>query len=78
MTCSQPARPNPANDIEFMTTSTLNPSPDSDSPALRVPIGAQLGEPCPKCKQGQMEYNSVLDLECSSCGYTESGGAGCT
>jgi uncharacterized protein (DUF983 family) len=58
---------------------TISPAEsESDTPATRQPVGAQCGSPCPKCKQGIMDYNGVLDLECPVCGYTESSGAGCT
>ena len=36
------------------------------------------GSTCPRCAQGIIDYNGLLDLECPICGYTESGGAGCT
>lgn len=36
-------------------------------------------DPCPKCGQGKMDYNSMLSLECPVCGYQAEGSAGgCT
>ena len=36
------------------------------------------GSLCPKCAEGHMDYNGMLDLECSHCGYSlVSAGAGC-
>jgi uncharacterized protein (DUF983 family) len=36
------------------------------------------GSVCPKCGEGLLDYNGLLDLECPNCGYVESGGGGCT
>ncbi len=27
------------------------------------------GQPCPQCGRGQLEYNGLLNLTCSLCGY---------
>jgi ribosomal protein L37AE/L43A len=35
------------------------------------------GDLCPQCGQDTLEYNGMLDLTCSRCGFTSSGGA-CT
>lgn len=36
------------------------------------------GDPCPQCGQGKLDYNGLLELACDQCGYTLTGGAGCT
>jgi len=36
------------------------------------------GDPCPRCEIGKMDYNGLLELECTHCGYVISGGGGCT
>ncbi|MBE0682759.1 MAG: hypothetical protein IH589_12690 [Anaerolineales bacterium] len=37
------------------------------------------GELCPKCGQAILDYNGLLQLECSACEFTEgSEGVGCT
>ena len=37
------------------------------------------GELCPECGRAVLDYNGLLQLECSACGYTEgSEGVGCT
>jgi ribosomal protein L37AE/L43A len=36
------------------------------------------GDYCPNCRQGTLNYNGMLELECPHCGYTLSGGGGCT
>lgn len=37
------------------------------------------GELCPYCGKALLNYNGLLQLECSACGYTEgSEGVGCT
>lgn len=35
----------------------------------------RVGEACPECHQGIMEYNGMLNLVCPVCGYREPGGA---
>jgi len=32
------------------------------------------GDPCPQCKQAQLDYDGLLNLACPSCGFTETGG----
>jgi ribosomal protein S27AE len=29
---------------------------------------------CPRCQQGVLEYNGLLELTCPKCGYREPGG----
>ncbi len=38
----------------------------------------RLGAPCPKCGQGRLDYNGLLQLECPSCGYVNGEGGSCT
>jgi hypothetical protein len=45
-------------------------------PQPRQPI--RRGAFCPKCTEGILDYNGLLELECPHCGYTEGSGAGCT
>jgi uncharacterized protein (DUF983 family) len=35
------------------------------------PVGCvgEVGSTCPACKQGKLEYNSLLNLICPKCGY---------
>ncbi|MBM3153675.1 MAG: hypothetical protein FJZ96_15975 [Chloroflexi bacterium] len=40
--------------------------------------GYHSGASCPVCDAGRLDYNGLLDLECPQCGWTLSGGAGCT
>ncbi|MEZ0396103.1 MAG: hypothetical protein ABWK53_06740 [Anaerolineales bacterium] len=35
------------------------------------------GDPCPRCGQGKLDYNGLLELECTVCGYRYTNGA-CT
>jgi len=38
----------------------------------------RVGEACPQCGKGKLEYNGVLALECPQCGFVYSEGGGCT
>jgi uncharacterized protein (DUF983 family) len=29
----------------------------------------RMGDPCPQCGQGKLDYNGLLELECPRCGY---------
>ncbi|RPI86281.1 MAG: hypothetical protein EHM41_09000 [Chloroflexi bacterium] len=31
------------------------------------------GDACPKCKRGKLDYDGMLNLSCSECGYTLAG-----
>jgi len=33
----------------------------------------QAGQPCPRCQEGIIDYNSMLHLICPKCGLTEAG-----
>ncbi len=43
---------------------------------LASPKAAQPGQPCPRCHQGIMDYDGLLNLVCPVCHYVE--GGGCT
>ncbi len=32
------------------------------------------GDTCPRCQTGKMEYDGLLNLTCTQCGYTIGGG----
>ncbi len=49
------------------------PAPDEICP-IRPP---RSGDPCPRCGQGKLDYNGLLELECTVCGYRYNNGA-CT
>jgi len=36
------------------------------------------GELCPQCKIMHLDYNGLLQLECSACGFLNSEGGSCT
>jgi len=36
------------------------------------------GQPCPNCKEGRLDYNGLLQLECPACGFVSGEGGGCT
>ena len=29
----------------------------------------RMGDPCPQCGRGKLDYNGLLELECPLCGY---------
>jgi len=33
----------------------------------------RFGSICPKCKKGKFDYDGMLNLVCSNCGYTSGG-----
>jgi ribosomal protein S27AE len=36
-------------------------------------IEIRFGKLCPKCKKGKFDYDGMLNLVCSNCGYTSGG-----
>lgn len=36
------------------------------------------GAVCPQCKNGKLDYNGLLQLECPKCGFINGDGGGCT
>ena len=38
----------------------------------------QAGGICPICDVGRLDYDGLLNLTCSSCGFNIGGGGGCT
>lgn len=54
--------------------------PAIGGPAAGRPAVGELrvGDLCPRCSVGKMDYDGLLNLACSYCGYSLSGGAGCT
>ncbi len=57
--------------LELLLQDKLEPVEKTRAP-LRV------GATCPACGMGKLDYNGLLALECSECGYTSSEGGGCT
>jgi len=58
-------------DLPFVITileGGSTPAKSEDLPAELKP-----GDPCPVCLNGSLDYNGVLNLECSECGYTIGG-----
>lgn len=57
-------------------TVSLPPEPPAEPEVclLRPP---RSGDPCPHCGKGKLDYNGLLELECTRCGYRYSSGA-CT
>ena len=47
-----------------------------ESPEICILVpegGLRPGMTCPRCGQGKIEYNGLLNLVCPSCGLTEAG-----
>ena len=57
--------------LELLLQGKLRPAEER-----RAPLRA--GVICPVCGKGKLDYNGLLALECSECGYTSSEGGGCT
>lgn len=55
-------------DIENIEKDEGHPSPEQELPACGFSYGAL----CPHCKQGILDYNGMLNLQCPVCGL-ESG-----
>jgi uncharacterized protein (DUF983 family) len=36
------------------------------------------GDLCPKCENGYLDYNGLLQLECPVCGFVNGDSGGCT
>ncbi len=60
----QPAPSDPPNE----------PSEATEFCLIRPPRSC---DPCPRCGNGKMDYNGLLELECIVCGYRYNNGA-CT
>jgi hypothetical protein len=45
-------------------------------PRLETPL--RKDSPCPQCGQANLDYNGLLQLECSACGFVNGEGGGCT
>ncbi len=45
--------------------------PARTSRVQRVP---RAGQKCPRCRRGQLDYDGLLQLSCSACGYVAEGG----
>ena len=53
------------------------PQPPAE-PTLAEPMVWRIGEMCPVCHIGILEYNGMADIECPVCHETQGPGAGCT
>lgn len=45
---------------------------------VEVIVPLRKGELCPICKDGKLDYNGLLQLECPVCGFVNGEGGGCT
>lgn len=45
-------------------------------PQVEEPL--RQGSLCPQCGLGRLDYNGLLQLECSACGFVNAEGGGCT
>ncbi|MFN8401552.1 MAG: hypothetical protein U0X74_16185 [Anaerolineales bacterium] len=45
---------------------------------LEVDAPLRKGSVCPNCGEGKLDYNGMLQLECSSCGFVNGESGGCT
>jgi len=50
-----------------------------DQPINKITVAPlRRGGNCPLCGEGELDYNGLLQLECSTCGFVDSDGGGCT
>ena len=49
-------------DLEFQT----------DAPQIKIAV-PKAGDPCPQCQLAQIDYDGMLNLSCTDCGYTLAG-----
>ncbi len=57
---------------------TVPPPPQAPAePEICTLRPPRSGDPCPRCGKGKLDYNGLLELECTACGYRYSSGA-CT
>jgi len=58
-----------------------NPGPQTP-PQPQIPVGAvrhkvssepRVGDSCPACREGRLDYDGLLNLACTQCGYSLSG-----
>lgn len=47
-----------------------------ENPQVVAPL--RKGGVCPQCREGILDYNGLLQLECPACGFVSSEGGGCT
>lgn len=45
-------------------------------PKVMAPL--RMGSPCPRCEEGKLTYNGLLQLECLHCGFVNGEAGGCT
>lgn len=44
----------------------------------QIDASLRKGSPCPQCGDGKLDYNGMVQLECSACGYVNGEAGGCT
>ncbi len=50
-----------------------------DQPIHKIAVAPlRSGGNCPRCGEGKLDYNGLLQLECPACGFVDSDGGGCT
>jgi uncharacterized protein (DUF983 family) len=51
----------------------LSPEPHPGSPEGSEPVEQHVGDVCPHCGEGCLDYDGMLNLVCDQCGYTLAG-----
>jgi uncharacterized protein (DUF983 family) len=61
----------------MLTSPSFEQLPEN-ADAHPVRLAFRVGELCPQCGKGVLDYNGLLDLECPFCGYSQGSALGCT
>ena len=64
---NQPTRPQRAWSVADLVLQ-MNQEDPTDRPQTLHP-----GDPCPKCGEGRLDYNGLLNLVCNRCDYEQGG-----
>ena len=66
--------------MSWWMRAVIEPEPIDDSYGVplcplpdRLEQEPRVGDPCPKCRVGRLDYDGLLNLTCQECGYAVQG-----